>query len=94
MELVLIVLGVLAFCVIGFALTRLAAAAVRRIVAYFVLPDRPPSLTRLTTLVAGWREERQAAEAAERRGDQPPPEIVLAFRAFTASQAARTPVPR
>ena len=94
MELVLIVLGVLAFCVIGFVLTRLAAAAVRRIVAYFVLPDRPPSLTRLTTLVAGWREERQAAEAAERRDDQPPPEIVLAFRAFTASQAARTPVPR
>ena len=88
MELVLIVLGVLAFCVIGFVLTRLAAAAVRRIVAYFVLPDRPPSLTRLTTLVAGWREERQAAEAAERLDDQPPPEIVLAFRAFTASQAA------
>ncbi len=84
-ELTLVVAFALVVCAVVFTLMRLAAAGMRRAAGYFFLAVQPPSLARLTSLVARWREEWQAAEEA-RRGREPPPlpEIVLAFRAFTA----------
>jgi hypothetical protein len=83
---VLIVVGVaLVVCVISFTITRLAAAGLRRTAGYFYVAVRPPSLTRLVTILAQRLEEWQAAEAAKRGYDlPPPPEIVLALRAFAA----------
>jgi hypothetical protein len=86
MELLLVVGCALLVCVVVFVAMRFAAAGLRRLAAYFVLAARPPSLTHLTAVVAAWREERQAAEAARLRREPPPlPEIVLAFRDFTQS---------
>ena len=85
MELLLVVVGSLAVCAAVFGLMRLAAAGLRRAAGYYLLAVRPPSLTRLTRIVTGWLEECQAAEEARQRHEPPPlPEIVLAFRAFTA----------
>jgi len=85
MEPLLVVLGSLVVCAVVFTGMRLAAAALRWFAAYFFLTARPPSLAHLTSIVAGWLEERQAAEAARQgREPPPPPDIVLAIRAFTA----------
>jgi hypothetical protein len=84
-ELAILALGSLALCAAVFVLTRVAAAGLRRAVVYFLEPVRPPSLIRLSSTVARYLEERQAAELARQRREVPPlPEIVLAFRAFTA----------
>lgn len=85
-ELLLLVVGSLALCAAIFALTRVAAAGLRRTFGYFILPVRPPSLNRLCSTVARWLEERQTAERARQSREAPPlPEIVVAFRSFTAS---------
>jgi hypothetical protein len=80
----LIVVGVsLAVCLASFMITRLVAAGLRRAAGYFYAAVQPPSLTRLTTILAQRLEEWQAAEAAKRGYElPPPPEIVLALRAF------------
>ncbi len=85
MEALLVAVGLLAICAVIFALTRVAAAGLRRTADYFLTDVRPPSLARLTSIVAAWLEERQAAEASRQRREPPPlPEIVLSLRAFTA----------
>jgi hypothetical protein len=83
LDLVLVVGVALAVCAVSFVMSRLAAAGLRRVAAYFYVSVQPPSLTRLTTIVAQRLEEWQAAEAAKRGHELPPaPEIVLALRAF------------
>ena len=84
----LLIVGVLiVVCVANFVLMRLAAAGLRRAVRYFCVAVRPPSLTRLTTVVAHRLEEWQASEAAKRGAEPlPPPEIVLALRALAARE--------
>ena len=94
-ELLLVVGCSLVVCAVVFTLMRLAAAALRRAAGYFFLAVRPPSLARLTSLVARWLEEWQAAEQAKRGREPPPlPEIVLAFRAFTARARSSVAGPR
>ncbi len=85
MEALLVAIGLLLICAVTFALTRVAAAGLRRTAGYFLTGVRPPSLAHLTSVVAAWLEERQAAELARQRREPPPlPEIVTSFRAFTA----------
>ncbi len=85
MEALLVALGLLTICAVTFALTRVAAAGLRRTAGYFLTGVSPPSLAHLTSIVAAWLEERQSAEVS-RQGREPPPlpEIVISFRAFTA----------
>jgi hypothetical protein len=83
MDLGLVVGVSLAICAVSFVITRLAAAGMRRAAGYFYVAVRPPSLMRLTTILAQRLEEWQTAEAAKRGYElPPPPEIVLALRAF------------
>jgi hypothetical protein len=80
----LVVAVSLVICAVVFVLMRIAAAVLRRTVAYFVVAVEPPSLIRLTAIVALWLEELHAAEVSKRRRQPPPlPEIVRAFKAFT-----------
>ena len=84
-DLLLVVGAALTVCVVSFIITRLAAAGLRRAAGYFYVAVRPPSLTRLVTLLAQRLEEWHAAEAAKRGYElPPPPELVLALRDFAA----------
>ena len=82
MELLILVAIWLFVCAGIFALTRLAAAGMRRGVGYYIVPIQPPNLIRLTATLSNCLEEMHAAKL-ESRSRQPLPPEVIVLRDFT-----------
>ena len=85
METLLLVGIVILIAATGWIVVALATEASLRAAAFFLVPEQPPGLIRIGTIMEQRQTEREAAAAGHPR--EPPPEIVTQLRA--AAQSGR-----
>ncbi len=80
----LLLVGIVGFiAATGWILVALATEASLQAAAFFLAPEQPPGLIRISTIMEQRQTEREAAAAGHPR--EPPPEIVNELRATAQS---------